>query len=111
MAEEKKLVQFQIRGEDPIDAITPIYSNFVGISRVGTDIQFEFIFLDLNQLAQILDPTKAKGPATATGPQELVGKTVAKIVMPGLNFMQAKEQIDVIMRALSEAFQAPEVRK
>ena len=106
MTEEKKVVQFQIRGEDPIDAITPIYSNFVGISRVGTDIQFEFIFLDLNQLAQILDPTKE----ATTERQELIGKTVAKIVMPGLNFMQAKDQIDLIMRALSEALQTREVR-
>ena len=102
MAEEKKTTQFQISGEDPLQAVAPTYSNFVGISRVGTDIQFEFIFLDLNQLAQILEQSK-----TVESPERqiLTGKTVAKIVMPGVNFLQAKEQIEKIMKALEADLQ------
>ena len=34
MAEEKKITQFQVSGEDPLQAVAPMYSNFVGISRV-----------------------------------------------------------------------------
>jgi hypothetical protein len=99
VAEEKKMTQFQISGEDPLRAVAPTYSNFVGISRVGTDIQFEFIFLDLNQLAQILEQSK-----TLDSPerQVLAGKTVAKIVMPGVNFLQVREQFEKIMNALEE---------
>ena len=102
MAEEKKITQFQISGEDPLQAVAPIYSNFVGISRVGTDVQFEFIFLDLNQLAQILEQSKA---VESPGRQVLTGKTVAKIVMPGVNFVQVKEQIEKVMKALEAELQ------
>ena len=102
MAEEKKITQWQISGEDPLDAIAPTYSNFVGISRVGTDVQFEFIFLDLNQLAQILEQSKT---AESSQRQVLTGKTVAKIVMPGINFVQVKGQIEKIMKALDAEVQ------
>ena len=113
MAEEKKITQFQISGEDPLQAVAPIYSNFVGISRVGTDVQFEFIFLDLNVLAQILGEARTAETSDREAPerQQLVGKTVAKIVMPGVNFVQAREQIEVIMKALDEVIRAMEVRK
>jgi hypothetical protein len=112
VAEEKKITQFQISGEDPLQAVAPIYSNFVGISRVGTDVQFEFIFLDLNVLAQILSAAKAAETLPEVPErQPLVGKTVAKIVMPGVNFVQAREQIELIMKALDEVIQSMEVRK
>jgi hypothetical protein len=99
VAEEKKITQFQISGEDPLQAVAPMYSNFVGISRVGTDIQFEFIFLDLNQLAQILEQGK-----TAESPerQVLAGKTVAKLVMPGVNLLQVREHFEKVMNTLEE---------
>jgi len=105
VAEEKRITQFQISGEDPLHAIAPTYSNFVGISRVGADVQLEFIFLDLNQLAQILEQSKA-----AENPQRqaLAGKTVAKIIMPGINFMQVKEQMEKIMKALDAELQKPQ---
>lgn len=107
MAEEKRTTQFQICGEDPVQAVAPLYSNFVGISRVGTDVQFEFVFLDLNQLAQILTDTKTDD---TTERRTLMGKTVAKVVMPGVNFLQVKEQIELIMKALNEELQKMEVR-
>jgi hypothetical protein len=105
VAEEKRITQLQISGEDPLQAIAPTYSNFVGISRVGTDVQFEFIFLDLNQLAQILEQSK-----TAESPQRqvLTGKTVAKIIMPGINFVQIKEQIEKVMKVLEAELQKPQ---
>jgi len=103
VAEERRITQLQISGDDPLHtAVIPTYSNFVGISRVGTDVQFEFLFLDLNQLAQILEHSKT---AEITERQILVGKTVAKIVMPGVNFVQVKEQIEKIMKALEEELQ------
>lgn len=100
MAEEQKMMNLQIRGEEPLSAGAALFSNFVGISRVGTDVQMEFVFVDLNQLAVLVDAMK-KGDAPSS--QSLTGKTVAKIVMPGVSFIQLKEHIHLIFEALQTA--------
>src|SRR5260370_39966460 len=78
----------QVRGEDPREAIPAVFSNFLGISRVATEVQFEFIYLDLNLIANLL---KAAGGETKGGLQEVAGRTVAKIVMPAAAVVQLKE--------------------
>jgi hypothetical protein len=98
-AEEQKILNFRVRGEDPVQAVSALYSNFLAISRVGTDVQFEFIFLDLNLVAGILEQLKkAEKPSVP----ELQGKTVAKVVMPAATFFQLREHFENIFRALEE---------
>jgi hypothetical protein len=98
-AHDQKLYNFKIRGEEPLNAAPPLYSNFLAISRVANDVQFEFIFLDLNQVAVVMDQMK-----TAENPPvpELQGKTVAKLVMPGINVLQLREHFEKICDAIEE---------
>jgi hypothetical protein len=76
-----------VSGDDPRHAGAPLFANFVAVSHVGNDVQFEFIFLDLNQLALKIERVKA-------GEEELdahvQGKTVGKVVVPVSAFLQLK---------------------
>ena len=97
-------VMFQIRGQDPLEADPALYSNFVAISRVGTDVQFEFVFLDLNYVANLIESKKAKGNATDPDSEQesVTGKTVAKIVMPAASFIQIKEHVEKLFGVIEE---------
>lgn len=84
-----------------------LFSNFLAISRVGTEVQFEFVFLDLNHLAVELEKAKVEKADT---PLTMMGKTVAKVVMPAASFIQLKEHINVLFKAIEEILaKAPEV--
>ncbi len=98
MSQEPKLQTFEIQGQPPLDVAPALYSNFVSISRVGTEVQFEFVFLDLNQIAKIL----AEPRSSPSEPPTVQGKTVAKVVMPAVSFVQLKEQLAKIFEALEE---------
>ncbi len=92
-AEELKgPVMIKVQGESPMDAPAALYSNFLGIARVATDVQFEFVFLDLNQLAQMIQIGQE---ASTTTP--VIGQTVAKIIMPAAAFVQLKDHITQVM--------------
>lgn len=106
MTVDKQNFQLSIRGEDPLRAEAPYYSNFVSVSRLGSDVQLEFIFVDLNQLALLTERMKKAG---VNEPQELVGKTVAKVIMPGLNFVQIKDHLNVIFDAINADLKITEV--
>jgi hypothetical protein len=98
-ADEQKILNLRVKGEDPVQAVSALYSNFLAVSRVGTDVQFEFIFLDLNLVATILEQLKKiENPNVP----ELQGKTVAKIVMPAATFLQLREHFENLFRALEE---------
>lgn len=107
-ADEQKLLNFRVSGEDPVAAVSALYSNFLAVSRVGTDVQFEFIFLDLNVIANVLQQFKEADKGSVP---DLRGKTVAKIVMPGANFIQLREHFENLFRALDGVVpKAPEVQ-
>lgn len=96
-AEEKKTLNVRVKGEDPVQAVSALYSNFLAVSRVGTDVQFEFIFLDLNVMAGMLEELKkAEKPSVP----DLTGKTVAKIVMPGLSVKQLRQHFENVFDSL-----------
>lgn len=98
MSEEKqKLLNFKVKGEPPNQAGPALYSNFLAVSRVGTDVEFEFVFLDLNFMAVMLEQLKA---ADVTVVPEVEGKTVAKLVMPAATFVQVHQQLETIFAAL-----------
>ena len=92
--DSKGQVIIQVKGEDPIHAPPALFSNFLGISRVTTDVQFEFVFLDLNQVALIVQAAQSK---EGTTPAPVTGQTVAKIIMPAAAFVQLKDHIMQLM--------------
>jgi hypothetical protein len=105
---EPKVQNFKVKGEPPVRAVPALYSNFLAVSRVGTDIQFEFIFLDLNQFATLIEQFKN---SSITATPELEGKTVAKVVMPAASFVQLRQQFETIFEALKEMLpKVPEVK-
>ncbi len=106
MSADQKIVNFRVKGEPPVQAGAALYSNFLGVSRVGTEVQFEFIFLDLNQLAMMVEQMKAAAAAVVP---EVEGRTVAKIVMPAVSFIQVREQFEKIYAALREMGLVPQV--
>jgi hypothetical protein len=89
---KKDLVMIKVQGESPMDAPPALYSNFLGIARVATDVQFEFVFLDLNQVAQII-----QGGQGSEAAAPVTGQTVAKIIMPAAAFVQLKEHLTKVM--------------
>jgi len=93
-----------VKGQEPVDATAALFSNFLAISRVGTEIQFEFVFLDLNQIAVLVEKARELSPGA---PPTVVGKTVAKIVMPGAAFVQLRGQIEKILEAIEQALKKP----
>lgn len=96
MSAEQKIVNFKVKGE-LAGRTAPLYSNFLAVSQVGNEVQFEFIFLDLNMVAGFIEQSKA---GKLTEPPEVEGKTVAKLVMPAHTFVQLREQFEKIFRSL-----------
>src|SRR5258708_23936656 len=79
-----------IIGDDPREAVAPLFANFVGISHVGNEGQLEFIFLDINTLATHIEQVK-RGEVPAD--LKMQGKTIAKIVVPAAQFVQLKNPL------------------
>ncbi len=89
--DKPKTLNLQVQGQDARESAPPLFSNFVGIARVATEVQFDFIFLDLNQMALLIN---AKGSTdTPQTPSLVQGQTVAKIVMPAQSFVQLKDHV------------------
>lgn len=79
----------------------PVYSNVAFVSRLGTDVQIDFGFVDINKLAALVQ-SQAIGRGKAI---EIQPKMVQRVIMPGSAFMQFKEQhIDRIYDALKKEF-------
>jgi hypothetical protein len=107
-AKKPELLNFKVVGEEPVNAVPALYSNFLAVSRVGNDVQFEFVFLDLNKVAVLMQEIKS---AEKPEVPELQGKTVAKVVMPAANVLQLKGHLETIFRAIEETLQKqPEVK-
>ena len=94
---ERLIQTFQVKGEPSVQAVAALFSNFLAVSQVGTEIQFEFVFIDLNQVANLLQQIRCV-PSDATPTVE--GKTVAKIVMPAATFVQLRSHFEKIFRVL-----------
>lgn len=105
---EKTILNFQVKGEGQGSTTPALFSNFLAVSQVGTEVQFEFVFLDLNVLASMIEQLKAGG---ATTTPTVDGKTVAKVVMPAAVFVQMKEHFDKIFAALGQEGILPKVEK
>ena len=101
-----KVINFSVQGQPPLEAAAAIFSNFLAVSRLGSEIQFEFVFLDLNQMALALEQFKAAG---VTASPVVQGKTVAKIVMPAAAFAQLQGQFEKVFEGIKQLVpKAPE---
>ncbi len=98
-------VTFKVLLEEPRQGATPLFSNHVGIARAGTEVQFEFGFLDINAVATILRDYKEHG---GTSPVEINGKSIAKIVMPLHVFLQLKEHLQGMFNSIEHELQLAE---
>jgi len=87
----------QVTGQPPLEAVPAYFSNFLGIARVGTEVQFEFIFVDINQLATMVQSAK-DAENTETPRQAVVGQTVVKVVMPAQSFIQLQSHLETIFK-------------
>jgi hypothetical protein len=93
-----KDVSFRVVGEDPLDADPPLFANFVAVSHAGNEVQLEFIYLDINQLALRFgqpneDDVPAAGELIEKQNINLRGRTVAKLVVPVSSFLQLKDHL------------------
>lgn len=95
-------LEMKVVYEDPTKLSVPtLFSNHIGISRAGTEVQFEFVSLDINALATTIGKYKTE---PAAGPLEVTGKTVAKIVVPLHVFMQLEQHLKSLFVAVKQEF-------
>lgn len=96
-------VNFTVSFQDPLDAPAPLFSNHVAVSRAATEVQFEFVFLDLNRLATEIQ-NRDRLPEGIT----LAGRTIAKIIVPLHVFLQTEEHFKQMFETIrSEFLNAP----
>jgi len=95
---DKRTMQFRVLGEDPQRAAAPLFSNFLAVSHLGREVQLEFIFLDIAQVAQHFEDAKTQEPGRE--PPAFQGKTVAKVVIPSWAFLQLKDHMTGIFQKL-----------
>lgn len=95
-------VEIKVKLEDPTKLSIPtLFANHVAISRAGTEVQLEFVALDINVLAGKLAELQS---GEAEGPVELSGKTVAKVVVPLHAFMQLEGHLGQMFASVKEEF-------
>jgi hypothetical protein len=116
---ERKPMTLHVTGEPPLESAPALFCNFLGVSRLGTDVQFEFIFVDINQLATLvqaankIEPNKTENSPTTP----VMGQTVAKIVMPAQSFVQLQHHFEAVFKDIraeldkQEHGEQPDARK
>jgi hypothetical protein len=92
---EPKAMTVHVSGQPPLESSPALFSNFLGVSRLGTDVQFEFIFVDINQLAKMVQEANGMGNSPEA---PIVGQTVAKIVMPAQSFVQLQQYFESLFK-------------
>lgn len=92
-----KIINLKVKSADP--SLPAAFSNFIAISRVATEVQFEFIFVDINEVANTLQKPQDSGE-----PSVLSGRTVAKVVVPALSVVQLRDHIAKLMEAIEKDF-------
>jgi hypothetical protein len=98
MTSEKRNLLVKSKGEDPLNVAAPRFSNFLAVSRMGTDVQFEFVYNDINRLAQLLEEARAGNEM----PEIIEGKTVVKVVMPAWAVIQLKTHMKTIFDGIEQ---------
>jgi hypothetical protein len=78
-----------VTADEKRNTIVPSFANFLTVSSVGSDVQFEFMFVDLSDLAAHIDKAKQGGGTDFT----CMGKTVSKLIVPAASFVQLKNHL------------------
>jgi len=87
--------------EDPARVSVPtLFGNHLAVSRAGTEVQFEFVAVDINAIATML----SKVSSSTEMPVEVAGKTVAKIVIPLHVFLQLETHLKVLFAQVRNEF-------
>jgi len=76
-----------VTADENRNSVVPAFANFLMVSSVGSDVQFEFMFVDLSDLAGHIEKAKHGGGAKDFN---CVAKTVSKMVVPAASFVQLK---------------------
>ena len=92
-----KIIRLEVKSADP--TLPAAFSNFIAVSRVATEVQFEFIFVDISEVASIIE-----GKQDKTDPAKMKGRTVAKVVVPALSVVQLKGHLAKMIEAIEEEF-------
>jgi len=96
---EDRIVTLNLKKDEESASISAIFSNFLQISRVATEVQFEFVFVDIDDVARTLQKAKESDPGQQ---HTLNGRTVAKIVLPALSFIQVKDHVNGLFKAIED---------
>lgn len=92
--------------EDPAKVAAPtLFCNHVALSRAGTEVQFDFVTLDLNTIAAKLRECE-KHPEHEI---QIQGKTAAKIVVPMHVFVQLEDTFREIFEQVRKELAVDEV--
>jgi hypothetical protein len=102
-------VTFKVIFDEPKQGPAPLFCNHVGIARAGTEVQFEFVALDIGTLANALQQHRQS--STKESPVEVSGKTVAKIVMPLHVFLQLKGTLNGMFSQIEQELNMAEEGK
>jgi hypothetical protein len=94
-------ITLEVSSDETLSPLHASFSNFVQISRVATEVQFEFLFVDINHVALSIE--KARG-SSEKEPVKLSGVPIAKVVVPAFNFLQLREHINQMFDAIEREF-------
>jgi hypothetical protein len=96
---EQQIILLNIGRDEKTPLVYPSFSNFLQVSRVATEVQFDFLFVDVNEIAVTIQKAKE---SPGEGPPKLSGVLVARVVLPALNFVQMRDHINGIFDAIEK---------
>lgn len=89
----RKQLIVQVSGTPPDQTAPALFGNFLAVARVGNQVQLEFIYLDVNVLAQMVQKTQE---LAASEPPQVSGQTVVKVVMPAEAFLAVRNHMEKV---------------
>jgi len=92
-------VNLTVQFQDPVDAPPPYFSNHVAISRAATEVQFEFVFIDLNRIATAIRDREQHPEGT-----QIAGRTIAKVIVPLNVFLQLEDHVTQMFEAIKAEY-------
>ncbi len=97
-----------VTADDNRLSVVPTFANFLQISSVGNDVQFEFMFVDLSDLAAKIDRAKKE---QGSKDFNCNARTVSKMVMPAASFVQLKDHLAQMFENLEAQFNEQQLAK
>src|SRR6266404_2060876 len=90
-----------IAADENRHSVVPTFANFLAVCSVGSDVQLEFMFVDLSELATQIEKAK-----TGEAPKDFTctSKTVSKLIMPAASFVQLKAHLIQLFERLEAQF-------